>query len=295
MRYDAQNILAQPALPRAELWRFLLGLALIAACYTALGHGYFTLLSELVAPQDWPALAREIDEGSSARAMLAILASFGLITISLALVLKLLHNRPLASLFGAGRAFMGQSLRIGTALSGFAILLWVLPEPAMLQPFHNIDYLRWLAILPLSVPLLLVQVSAEELLFRGYAQSQLSARFSQAWIWLLMPALAFGLLHYDPAATGGNVWAIMLSAALFGLAAGDLTARAGTLAPALALHLFFNATALLYLAPGDRLFGLALYTYPFELSDRALLPVWLPYELMTLLCAWLTARLALGR
>ena len=295
MRYQAQDSLTDPARPSRELWRFALGLGLVAACYLVLGYSYFTLLAELVTPQDWPALAREIDSGSSARGMLAILASFGFIIISLALVVNFLHGRHLSTLFGAGRVFAAQSLRVGTALTGFAVLLWVLPEPALLQPFHNIDYLRWLALLPLSLPLLFVQVTSEELLFRGYAQSQLAARFSSPLVWLVLPALVFGALHYDPAAAGSNAWALAVSAALFGLAAADLTARSGTLAPAIALHLFVNATALLYLAPGDRLYGLALYTYPFELANPALLPVWLPYDLMILLCAWLAARLSLGR
>lgn len=295
MRYQAHTTLTDPARPSRELWRLGLGLGLVAACYLALGYSYFILLAGLVTPQDWPALVQEIDTGSSARGMLAILASFGFIIISLALVVTLLHGRPLATLFGTGRVFAAQSLRVGTALTGFAVLLWVLPEPLLLQPFQNMDYLRWLALLPLSLPLVLVQVTSEELLFRGYAQSQLAARFTNPLVWILLPALAFGALHYDTAAAGSNAWALALGATLFGLAAADLTARSGTLAPAIALHMFVNTTALLYLAPGDRLYGLALYTYPFELSDPSLLPVWLPYDLMILLCAWLTARLSLGR
>jgi len=295
MRYDAQKYLTAPASSAPEIWRLALGLGLMAAAYIAMGRVYFTVLAEVVTPGAWPQLAAEIERGSSVRGMLALLASFGLVILSVGLVARLVHGRSLATLFGEGRIFTLQSLRVGTALTGFAGILWLLPEPAALTPFQNIDYLRWAALLPLSVPLLLIQVSAEELLFRGYLQSQLAARVRSALVYIPLPALVFGLLHYNPEIAGPNAWALALSATLFGLAAGDLTARAGTLAPAIALHFFINAAALLYVAPGDTLHGLALYTYPFAISDPSLRPVWLPYDLMILLCAWLAARLAIGR
>ena len=87
MRYQGQDFLTAPARQSPELWRFALGLALVVACYLTLGHSYFTLLAEMVTPQDWPLLAAEIDRGSSPRGMLAILASFGFIIIALGLVL----------------------------------------------------------------------------------------------------------------------------------------------------------------------------------------------------------------
>ncbi|RFP85567.1 CPBP family intramembrane metalloprotease [Rhodobacteraceae bacterium 63075] len=295
MRYDAQKYLTAPACASPEIWRLLLGLGLMAGAYIAMGRAYFTLLAEVVTPGAWPQLAAEIERGSTARGMLALLASFGLVILSVGLVARLLHGRSLASLFGDGRIFTRQTLRVATALTGFAGILWLLPEPEALTPFHNIDFIGWLALLPLSVPLLLIQVSAEELLFRGYLQSQLAARFRSVLAYIVLPALVFGLLHYDRELAGPNAWALALSATLFGLAAGDLTARAGTLAPAIALHFFINAMALLYVAPSDTLHGLALYTYPFAISDPSLRPVWLPYDLMILLCAWLAARLAIGR
>ncbi len=295
MRYKAQKYLADPARPASELWRFVLGLALVTACYLVLGYSYFTLLAEVVTPTEWPLLAVEIDKGSSARGMLTVLASFGLIIISLALVMSQLHGRTLSTLFGEGWRFAVNGLHVATALTGFAAILWLVPEPTLLTPFHNIDYLRWLALLPLSIPLLFIQVTAEELLFRGYMQSQLAARFKSPLIWLVLPSLVFGALHYDTQTAGENAWALALSATFFGLIAADLTARSGTLAPAIALHFFVNFTALIYVSPGNINYGLALYTYPFELSDTSLRAVWLPYDLMILLVAWLAARLALRR
>ncbi|MBU2981548.1 CPBP family intramembrane metalloprotease [Lentibacter algarum] len=298
MRYLGQQTLSDAARPATELWRLALGVVLIVACYLALGYTYFTVLAELVTPVNWPAFSAEIDKGSSARSLLAILASFGLLIISIALVLSQLHGRRIGTLFGEGWTFLNNIWRVTISLTGLAAILWLLPEPEMLLPFHNIDYLRWLALLPMSVPLLMIQVCAEELLFRGYLQSQLAARFKSPLVWLLLPSLVFGLFHffqYDTQIAGGNAWALALSATVLGLATADLTARAGSLAPALALHFLVGFATLLYVAPGNVNYGLALYTYPFELSDQTLRTVWLPYDLMITFVAWLTARLSLGR
>ncbi len=87
----------------------------------------------------------------------------------------------------------------------------------------------------------------------------------------------------------------MLWATLFGLAAADLTARAGTLGPAIALHLVNNFNAIALAAPEGAFDGLALYTYPFSLASSEALIAWAPIDLMILFCSWLTARLALRR
>ncbi len=52
----------------------------------------------------------------------------------------------------------------------------------------------------------LIQTGAEELVFRGYLQQQLAARFASPLIWMVLPALIFGAVHYDPATAGPNVW-----------------------------------------------------------------------------------------
>src|SRR5690606_23395048 len=124
--------------------------------------------------------------------------------------------------------------------------------------------LLWLLLLPLSLTAVLVQTSAEEILFRGYIQQQLAARFASPLIWMVAPAVIFGLLHYRPDA-GANGGLIMLWAAGFALAAADLTARAGTLGPAIALHFMSNTSALLILSAEGTLSGLALFRLQIDM------------------------------
>lgn len=295
MRYAAHDTLVAPARPSAQLWRLALGLGIITACFFAMGYTYFNLLAELVTQAEWPRLANEIDHGSTPRGMFVILGIFGLLTLSLLLVINQLHRRQMRTLLGNPAKAARDFLRVTIALSALGTLLWLLPEPAGMAPTPGLPWLRWLALLPLALPLVMVQITSEELLFRGYLQSQLAARFAHPVVWITLPALGFALLHYDPATAGENAPVYVLSAFVFGIAAADLTARSGTLGPAFALHFAINVSALLITAPQGHNYGLALNIYPFALNDVPARATWLPYDLMVMLCAWLAARLAITR
>ncbi|MCR8825312.1 CPBP family intramembrane metalloprotease [Photobacterium sp. TY 1-4] len=153
----------------------------------------------------------------------------------------------------------------------------------------------WAALLPLSLLAVLVQVSAEELLFRGYIQQQLAARFTSPLVWMVLPSALFALGHYAPETTGGNAIWIAAWAGIFGLLMADLTARTGTLGPAIAVHFINNVIAMLFTAMPDDLSGLALYIMPFALSDEAAIARWLPVDFAIMLTGWLAVRLALRR
>ena len=295
MPYTAHEILVAPARPSAQLWRLALGITIIAACFLAMGYSYFNLLAELVTKSEWPRLAAEIDKGATPRGMFVVLGYFGLLTLSLMLVTNQLHRRQMRTLVGPPRKALLDFLRVSIALSALGTLLWMLPEPEIMTTSPGLPALRWLALLPLSLPLVFVQISAEELAFRGYLQSQLAARFSHPLIWLGLPALVFALMHYDPETFGANAPFYVASAFIFGLAAADLTARSGTLGAAFALHFAINVSALLITAPQGQNFGLALKLYPFAPDDISARATWLPYDMLVMLCAWLAARLAITR
>ena len=88
---------------------------------------------------------------------------------------------------------------------------------------------------------------------------------------------------------------IALWAGMFGLLMADLTARAGTLGPAIAVHLANNASALLLVSLPDSLNGLALYVTPIPMSDTELLRIWMPVDFAMFIVFWLAARLAIRR
>ena len=148
--------------------------------------------------------------------------------------------------------------------------------------------------MPLSLGAVLVQTGCEELLFRGYIQQSLAARFKSPLIWMLLPSILFGLAHYQPETAGDNAWLIVLWAAVFGLINADLTARSGTLGPAIALHMTTNAVAVLLISVHDQMSGLSLATIPVA-TDSAELRNWLAIDFAFMLVGWLAARLAIRR
>ena len=160
-----------------------------------------------------------------------------------------------------------------------------------LQP--NLTLGLWLSILPLTLLFLLIQVSAEELVFRGYLQSQLAALGLHKSIWILLPAILFGLMHYDPIIMGSAAPWVVLWAIFFGVLAADLTARSGTLGPAVAFHFAINFLSIGVVGIGDYLGGLNLYIYPFSITDTSDLFTYLPLDTIGMLLAYFSVRLAL--
>ncbi|NIZ11145.1 CPBP family intramembrane glutamic endopeptidase [Pseudooceanicola sp. HF7] len=268
---------AWPDTPPA-LWRTGLGFGLFAALYLVMTSIWYVLLP---APADPQGLT------------LMMLSSFGAALAAVALMMQILHQRSLLTLIGPPVEALRQAFRVGRAVALLLGLVWLMPLPRDLAPIRYMPLGDWAALLPLALPLLAIQVTAEELLFRGYLQSRLSARFRSPLAWALVPSLVFGLLHYQGQA-GANGWLFVLSATAFGLAAADLTARSGTLGPALALHFVNNVFAVLLMSLPDGLGGLALYHLPVVASDPALRP-FIPIDLATTLVIWLAARLVLRR
>jgi hypothetical protein len=88
---------------------------------------------------------------------------------------------------------------------------------------------------------------------------------------------------------------VVIWAGLFGAAMADLTARAGNLGPAIAVHFINNVMALLIVALPDQLGGAALYLLPFGMSDAEAMRAWMPADFFTTFVMWLVARLTILR
>ena len=296
MRYDRHEHLVAPARPSAEPLRLLMGMALTVLLFFGFTYVLATLLAGLVPPAVWEKLGPRIETGSTALGVLANLYIFGLLALALSISLRRVHKRSLRSLLGPWPTALAQFRRVFFFLVGLHLVLALLmpSDPTFEARLHLAPGI-WLAWLPLALPALLIQTGTEELVFRGYMQSQLAARFSHPLVWMLVPSLCFGMLHLEPAIYGGNAWLVVAWAMAFGIAAADLTARAGTLGPAIAFHFVNNIAALLLIAPQDNFDGLALYTYPYSIDDTEAVRAWAPVDLMVVFCIWLAARLAIRR
>lgn len=296
MSYEPHQRLIAPARPSRDLRKLILGSVLLVAVFVVLNVALSAFLAGLVSASARDDYLIELMSGSTAPTAILNLFSFALMMLALWLALLVVHRRGFLDLIGDPRRALGQFRRVTVALIVlYAAVTLVLPTPDGLEMTPNLPAYLWLLLLPISLVGLLIQVSAEELVFRGYLQSQLAARFAHPAIWMGIPSVLFALLHFDGYSDPLYAWSVVLWAGLFGLATADLTARSGTLGPAIAMHLVNNFAAILLTAQEGYFDGLALYSVPLDDSDPALILTLMPLELGMLLCSWLAARLALRR
>ena len=290
--YAAHETLVAPARPGAALWRLLAGLVVIAAVTFGLNAGLQAVL-QANAPAGWVA---DLATGHRPGPMLVLLGSFAFVIVGVFTAARLVQRRAPLGLIGPPRRTMAQFWRVLRLLALFGLALLVLPPYDMGAPLlPNLSFGRWLMLLPVALVAILIQVSAEEILFRGYVQQALAARLAHPAVWLILPSALFALGHFVPAQAGPNAGLIALWAGCFGLLMADLTARAGTLGPAIAVHFFNNVIALLIFAVPESLNGLSLYILPYSSADTGPMRAWLAVDFLLMILTWLVARIAIRR
>ncbi len=291
MGYDRFGEFVAPARATPDLWRIGAVLGVMFLAVLMLQQLVFVVLAALGGQAAVEAVFES--DGTSAGRTLAALFSHGLFALALAIALKAVHWRGFLSLFGPGVHAVGDFFRV---------LYWVaplyvaavafLPTGYDLLPNEAMPTRRWLLYLPIGIAAVAVQAGTEEVFFRGYLTQQIAAGGREgSWAWMAVPAILFALLHWTSGSGDNAIW-FCLWALCFGLAAADLTARAGNLGPALALHIVNNGVALLGVALPGPAAGLALYHTPFA-ADAGVIPGLMPMEFALLFVGWLAARVAI--
>lgn len=240
---------------------------------------------------DNPEMADAFYSGSTPLAVRWNLALFAVYVALLWGILRLLHRVTLGALIGPPATALHAGIKVAVYLIPLYIVVLgpSLSDPAVYQ---QMDVATWLAVLPLTLPLLLVQIGAEELVFRGYLQSHMAALSRNPLVWMVIPSVLFGLIHYDGTQPPYSAWAYVVWATGLGLVCADVTARHGTLGPALAIHFINNVFAMFVLAADDWLYGASLFIWP---TFGQPWEPWVPFETLFLLSVWLATRLAIRR
>ena len=293
MSYKTYEALIAPARAKASLLRLILGIVITALLYMLLLSLSWRLLLSVMG-EAWFEQTMQVPGPSSPSQMFVMLGSFGFLTAAVSFTVWSLHHYSPLMLIGDFTRAKGQFFRsIGTLFIMATVVAAITNYGETLLP--NLPLSQWLGLLPLTLAFLLIQVSAEELVFRGYLQSQLAALGLHSFSWIVIPSVIFGLLHYDPVTMGAAAPWIALSTTVFGMIAADLTARSGTLGPAIAFHFVWNFYTIVIYGFSDYLGGLALFTYDFSITDEERLISLMPYDAAFLLLAYLTVRVALRR
>ena len=260
----------EPAQERAQIWRTILGFALIFGFFllvAAILGVTSALLGEFIEPGLGVGLMNQIEEGRTIFATFASLALIATMIPGLWLVLRFLHKRKL-------RTLLGPTGKINWRLwRGAAAIILILAAIDVTTTFFSTDVIqqmpliKWLTFLAPALVLLFLQTTAEELIFRGYLQQQLAARFKSRWMWWVLPSAIFGLAHLNPTLFGANAWIVVAITTLTGLILADVTARFGSLSPAMGLHFANNLVVMLFMNSPGQLSGMSFYLYNADMKS----------------------------
>ncbi len=287
--------LVAPARARAQSWRFVLGLGVIAAVYLLWMVATGLVLWWDQGLDGFQAQLARISTGSDPWSLILLLSTFLGGWLGLWVAMHLLHRRKLRSLLGRAPVVLRDFV---TGVSAMVLVggVLTLAMAPLLPPLALTDNPgQWLRFLPLALLGILIQTGAEELVFRGYLQSHLAARFGRPLVYLLLPSLLFGYAHYNAEELGRDAWIVVASAGLFGLVAADLVQRTGSLGLAWGLHFANNVLAILVVSVTGGLDGLALLHPAGGATPDDLLRRLLFADMLLMVAVWAACRIWLRR
>lgn len=257
----------EPARENNEIWRTILGFVLVAATFLAI-VAFLSAVVILIGEARQLGLGYKlVFELQGGRSVFATFAAVGSITIllpALWIVVHFLHRRSIFSLIAPNNRISWRYWQIAAmvvALIGIADMILTFSTTEATQ---QLTIARWIPLAFIAAVLVFLQTAAEELIFRGYLQQQLAARFQSRWIWLVLPSVGFGALHWNPGTFGGNAWLVIVVATLIGLIAGDMTARLGNLSAAMGMHFANNILVFIFLNVPGQSSGVALYLHDLD-------------------------------
>ena len=243
--------------------------------------------------------------GTTPVGVIAQLLTFVLFALALVYLVRRFHGRGFWSMVGPVGAAATNLKLAGLAVGALLLVQAFLPPWIALQDLAEIrPLIPWLAWLPVTIAVLVIQTGTEELYFRGYLQQQFSVMSDKPWVWMGLPSLLFGVGHYMNGNGAADGVIYVFWATLLGLACADLTARTGNIGAAVGLHLSNNLFAFVVVGVQDwPSSGLALFLYPFEDPSQydyalaTLLEPWVLIELpilsLSVAVMWLAARIAI--
>ncbi len=273
----------------------------------AVAAGFVFLPGMLAAFLLPPGLFAEYTSGTSALGLTLQLSGFAIPLWILRVMMRRVHDQETAVAFGrTDYVFDGARLAFVNVFVVLFVFEAMPPWPDASTYVAVRPVATWALALGPGILAILVQVTAEEGFFRGYLQQRLAALDGRPLVWMVAPSVFFGALHYfnGSGPAEGVLWALF--ATLLGLACADLTARHGTIGPAIGLHLTMNIFSFCIVGmDGAPQSGLALFLLPyqdrslFEFGLSDLLSPWGVFQALSLTlyvgCLWLAARIGIRR
>jgi len=255
---------------RGGLSLALILLLLLYAVFIAKILLFIALLDVVLLGVDFPSafviLITSLTDPTTPRDTIIRLSTFCAMLGAVWITTLILRRQSLCALVGPGPVLRNFGIAVlamvPIVLITFVLSLWF----GEVHP--NLSLGIWLVWMLPALPLLLIQVSSEELIFRGYFLQELAVRFKSRWVWIIVPSIFFGFLHHDPIRMGSNALLIVIVTIFFSIIATDVTVRTGNLGAAIGLHFINNLQSMMLLSLDGTLNGLSFYVTDTHVLDE---------------------------
>ncbi|HLA54330.1 MAG TPA: CPBP family intramembrane glutamic endopeptidase [Flavitalea sp.] len=169
-------------------------------------------------------LANPVKYGASPNlGLFLMLVPFVVGLIMVARLFKSLHHRSLKETINGTNTIRWGRFFWGVLVWGSLMMICFLVDYAI-NPGNftfSFDASSFIPLVLISVLIIPLQASFEEIMFRGYLAQGIAAWTRSRWVALVVPSLLFGLLHIgNPEIKEHGFWVAMPSYVLFGLAFG---------------------------------------------------------------------------
>ena len=170
--------------------------------FTTIGIVFLSLVAgqlivELIAVKILGYSLMNIPDTASLNLSLALLLTpFLCVVVGLLLSVKYLHKRPILSVFTSRKSFDWKRFGFSFVIWGIIMFVFMLVSMNTGAPIEwNLDTETFIPLLLVSLFLIPIQTTAEELLFRAYLFQGFGLVFKKGWIAILLTGILFGLLH----------------------------------------------------------------------------------------------------
>ncbi len=253
------QFLEQAQAGKNSFWRYLLTLALVTfLTFTAQA----VLLIAVIFSTG--TLTLDLTKLSPVTYLTVVMLPFGFVIVGLWIGVRYIHRRSFKSMLTAARHFRwGRLLLSAGVWFGLSVLSDLISS--ILSPGNvswTFDARKFLPFLIAALVLVPIQISAEEMLFRGYLTQAFGQLSRGLLVPLVVPAVLFGLLHGMNPEVGAYGMAVMMAYYIgMGLLLGGITLYSQGLELSLGVHLATNLYATLVMTfPGSSIPSPALFT-----------------------------------
>lgn len=156
------------------------------------------LFSEIIAVNQLGFSLTDIPKNADLNVVLTLLLiPFSFVFIAILLCVKFLFKRPILTVFTARESFDWKRFFTSFGIWGVVLALALGVGIAIGQPVDwNFDPSTFFLLLLISIFLIPIQTTAEELMFRGFLMQTFGKIFKKGWVSILLTGTLFGFLHW---------------------------------------------------------------------------------------------------